>query len=312
MDTFARLLMAVLLALAGLSVSSCAAEEAPEDGVLRVVVEIPPLLWPVRGLAPEGAEVTALVPPGMSPHMFEMTPLQARAISRADLFVGVGYGLSPSVDRAIRAHAPEDMRTVRFEDILSGEELIRYEQDHAHHDHDHGHDHDHDHDHGGGVDPHVWLDPMLMAEMVRAVAGEIEAITGEPVDAGKLDAMLAECEAIKHEYSERLADVSGARLVTHHDAYSYLVRDTPVRVAAVLRPIHSVEPTPEAIAETVKLIRERDIRAVFIEPQFSARGADRIAEETGVQVLTIDGLGDGDYPAMMRRNLGALVEGLAR
>lgn len=76
------------------------------------------------------------------------------------------------------------------------------------------------------------------------------------------------------------------------------------------------EPSAGWIAELVELIREEEISAIFAEPQFPASLAERIAEESGSQVLVIDPLGgEGierreSYIEIMRFNLDAFREGM--
>jgi ABC-type Zn uptake system ZnuABC Zn-binding protein ZnuA len=57
-------------------------------------------------------------------------------------------------------------------------------------------------------------------------------------------------------------------------------------------------------------IREHGLKAIFVEPQFSSVAAERIAHSTGIRVLPIDPLGDGDWALLMRKNLDSLVSGL--
>ena len=48
----------------------------------------------------------------------------------------------------------------------------------------------------------------------------------------------------------------------------------------------------------------------FVDPPGPDEATKRIAEAAGARVMVLDPLSDGDWPALMRRNLDALVDGL--
>ena len=100
-------------------------------------------------------------------------------------------------------------------------------------------------------------------------------------------------------------------LVTHHAAWKRLAERYGLKIAAVIRPIESAEPTAEAIAGAVHAIQDQHIPVIFVEPQFSSKAAERIAAQTGVRIGHLDPLGDGDWFKLMRSNLDSLVANLA-
>ncbi|MCA9306405.1 MAG: metal ABC transporter substrate-binding protein [Phycisphaerales bacterium] len=298
------------VALGVLMAASCkrAATPAPATGHtgLTIVVTIPPLMWAVEGLAPQGAEVNLIVPPGASPHGFELTPSQSALIVGADLVVMVGLGMEPQVEAALAAHAADRRRVVRFEDVLRDDEHLD-----APHDHDDGHEHVH------GGDPHMWLDPVLMGRFVEMLGEEIRSVSGESGRPGDISiragAMQGECAAIDSAYREGLARCVSKTIVAQHNAYPYLAHRYGLRVESVIHGAgggHGGEASPGEIASAVRAIKESGVRAVFVERQMQDGSARRVAEAAGVEVLVLDPLGDGDWPEMMRENLGALVEGL--
>ena len=67
--------------------------------------------------------------------------------------------------------------------------------------------------------------------------------------------------------------------------------------------------------EVVDAVRQSGVKAVYREPEFDAAVLDTIGKETGARVLTLYSIYAGpvnDYPALMRANAAALVDGLAR
>lgn len=309
-----------------------AAAKRPE-GPMRVVVTLPPLEGLVRPLLPEGSSIRVLIPPGRSEHGYEPTVEDILALEQADLVVLVGMGLESSVDAALRKRPRPYRHEARLGVILGLEDSHgghghdeHGHDEHAHdeHVHDHAHEHqaddDHAHDshsHAHAIDPHVWLDPALVAQFVPEVARLVKASVTESAlgDSASVDrslaALLARIDRIDAEYRSRLAPLSGRAIVTHHAAFGRLADRYGLRVVEVIRPIEGAEPTPEDIAQVADAIAAEGVRAIFIEPQFDARGAQLIAQRTGVKLGVLDPLGTGDWFAMMDANLQELVDKLA-
>ncbi|MFG0306033.1 MAG: metal ABC transporter solute-binding protein, Zn/Mn family [Phycisphaerales bacterium JB040] len=293
MPTTIRVLLASLLALALGSQASCSRREQREPGPMRVVVSVPPLAGIVRPLLPEDAEVKILIGPGSTPHAYEMIPSDLSAIARADLVVGVGMGLDSRIIKAAQISA-EFARVVVFADAAGIES--------DGHDHDHsgaGHDHA-DHAHTGG-DPHLWLDPSLAKMLQEAVAVAIEA---EPT---RLASAMAELDDLDRSLSVRLNPVLGKSFVTHHDSLSRFAERYGFRIAASVRVLETVDPTPAELTEAARKIEEAGAVAILTEPQMPRGAAERLADMSGLTLATIDPLGRGDYAETLQGIADTLI-----
>jgi len=286
-----RLLPLLALVAVAVAIASFFARPAPERG--GVVVTIPPLAGLVGPLMPEGQTPTVIVPAGRSVHGYEATPADRAAIERAALVVCVGLGIEGPLETMLARTERAD-RLVRFADAVG---IVSDGHDHAH-DHAHGHSH-------GGVDAHLWLDPGLAGGLVRAGAAKLGE--DDPSRSARRDALLAEIARVDEAYADRLAPFSGARVITHHNAWSRLLERHGIEIAEVMRPFEVAEPSPSQIATATTAMREQEIRAVLVEPQYDASTPRRLAEAAGVPVGVLDPLGSGDWIAMMESNLDELV-----
>ena len=291
----------VLLMILGVLFVPPGCEKQPsagESGVSQpsmVIVSIPPLAGLIGPLLAEGTEIRVLVPPGRSVHGFKPTPEDVATAGRADAIVFVGLGLESGM-----------ARTVRRKSVITMALLVGIE-----HDPDAHADHDHAHAHGEGAnDPHIWLDPVLVARFVRALPGSLpEKIRHDSIEA-RAEAIAKEIDEIGIAYHDRLAPFSGQAIVTHHTSFNRLAERYGLRVAAVLRGVETLEPSPADLASAARAIRDEGVRTIFTEPQFGSTSASRVAEISGARLITLDPLGDGDWFEMMRTNLDALVDGL--
>lgn len=281
-------------------------------GPMRVVVTIPPLEGLIRPLLPADATVKVLIPPGRSEHGYEPTLSDTAALAEADVVVLVGMGLEGAVDTYLRRRPQPFRHEARLGVILGLEDS---HGGHGHDDHAHD-DHDHDHDHAHAIDPHVWLDPIMMKQALPEIARLIEVSMNEAgimEGAGvseKLATLEARIDEVHARYTAELAPLTNRSIVTHHAAFGRLAERYNLRVAEVIRPIEGAEPTPARLAAALEAIERENVPAIFIEPQFDRRGAELLAQRAGVKLGQLDPLGSGDWFAMMEANLRELVDKL--
>ncbi|MBA4119146.1 MAG: hypothetical protein C0513_00325 [Isosphaera sp.] len=305
---------------AGAVVGEGGGAEAALAVPLRVVTSIPPLAGLIRPLLPEGSQCQVLVPPGSSEHAFEPAPGRIAQLGQADLVLLVGLGLEPGLETAARRGGGAGR-------VIVMAEVLGIGISHGGGDvHDAGHQHDHVHEADAGRcahsgDAHVWLDPVMARLYVERVAAHVARASREkagpaglsPAQAQDLEARrtaaLEALGALEADYASALAPARGRRLVVAHDAWGWLCQRYGLRSVAV-QGRDADEPTPGSLVAAIEAVRTDGLRAVFSERQLSARPVQRVAAVTGVEVLTLDPLGDGDYLAMMRANLAALVRGL--
>lgn len=275
---------------------------------VSVVVTIAPLKGLVERLAPTGSTIRVLMPPGRSEHGYEFTPADLAALGRADVSIRVGLGLEPKVEEFVKKRPGKDRTDLSFAECLG---II------GHDDHE-GHDHAHD-EHEHAIDPHLWLDPSLveafvphMAKAVREASARKRPLTETETEAlaAKEQQLIADIRAVDAAWRARLAPFKGRSIVTHHNAFPRPAKRYGLKVAAVIRGLENAEPKPSALDSVVKAIRSEGVHAVFVEPQFNAGLAERIAKAAGVKVARLDPLGDGDWFALMATNLESLATNL--
>ena len=286
-----------------------AAGAAPE-----VVVSIKPIHSLVAGVMGEVGEPRLIVPGAASPHTYQMRPSEAAALHAADLVVWVG-------------EAVESFLADPIADLASDAEILTLNQDPGMmllpnrsggiwpedaHDHDHGdhqaagHDDHEDHqaaghdDHGhhhaehGEFDMHIWLDPHNARRTVDAVAASLARLGPEHAATYQRNAaaMRARIDTLEGSLRARLAPVGSHAFMVFHDGYQYFERAFGLHGAAgaiTLGPARL--PGAKRLASLRRALVERDVRCVFIEPQFEPRLAHSVVESTEVGIATIDLLG---------------------
>ncbi|NJL37912.1 MAG: zinc ABC transporter solute-binding protein [Leptolyngbyaceae cyanobacterium RM2_2_4] len=179
------------------------------------------------------------------------------------------------------------------------------------------HAHDHEGESAGGFhthaeNPHVWLDPVLAVRQVETIRdGLIEA---DPNNAETYEANAAayieELQALNAEFEQRLGAYSDRTFISFHDAFPYLAERYDLQqVAIVAIPEDSLSPTD--IQQTVEVVKEYDVKALFGEPGVDNRLLQSLSQDLGVELQTLDSLESGEldpqyYFTAMNQNLEAL------
>ena len=304
----------------------------------RVVVSIHPLFDLTQRIAGPDVEVTRLLPPGTSPHGFDPTPSVIAAVERADVLILVGgidewaHQLAPS-----GANGPEVFELLPLYDDLEallpesheeeghdhaeehgedhGEEHA--EGEHAHEEHaEDAHDGDHVHHHGG-VNPHIWLDPVLMQTAANAIGQRLAQLDPAQADRYRANAadVVAQLRDLDAEIDRILAPVRGAPFVPFHDAWPYFAARYGLDLVLEIEPFPGREPSPRYLADVVEAIRSTGTIAVFSETQLADRPARVLAQEAGVTVRVLDPIGGTTgveaYEDLLRYNARVIAEALA-
>ncbi len=262
---------------------------------IPVAVSVPPAAWLVERVGGERVAVTALLPPGRSPHTWEPAPRELAALGRARLVVVVGHPALPFEERLLaaarRGGAPRVVAMTEGVALLPGD------------------DHGHDADDLADTDPHVWLDPEVMEATAERVAAALSAIDSEHAAEyrDRLDLVRAEIDALDREIRVTLAGVTERRFLAYHPAWGYFA----ARYGLVQEAVESEgkEPGPRRLVERVASARARGARVVFVQRSDSGRGARVLAEEIGAEVVVLDPLAS-DWPDNLRRVAAAMAAAL--
>ncbi len=323
MKTVTAIASVILIFAVGTGMVSCSRNEnlAPDPGErIRVVATIFPLSDIIRQIGGDRVEVVTLLGPGSSPHTYEPTVEQAIQVAGADMVIHIGGGLD---DWAVRLAVAESTTIVTIMDYLGHHTLASPVCHHDgettdHEECDDNPDHDHDHDHGPH-DPHVWLDPVLVGEiMVPVITRELLAADpqGESEYEANREHFQSRLQDLDQEIRSRVASFSRTGFISYHSAFGYFAHRYGLQEVATVEEFAGKEPSARWLAQLVDLAQEHRVDIIFAEPQLSQRAADIIAAEIGGRVLVLDPLGGGDlqgrssYIELMLFNLGALEEAL--
>lgn len=289
---------------------------AAAQAQVNVVVSMQPHFDLVRQIAGDAAAVTRILPLGASPHTFDPSPREVARLADADLVVMNG-GVDEWLLELIMASGT-GAAVIEIIEVLDFEPITGEAHDHedgAGDEPDDADDHSDDH---SNVNPHIWLDPVLMAQAVPVLVGALSKTDSANAELYTTngEALVASLEALDAEISQTLAPVQNAPFVPFHDAWPYFVRRYGLDQVAVIEPAPGREPSPGYIAEVLGQLQKTGATAIFNDVQLPARPAEVVAESAGLDFYTLDPAGGGTddttYQNFMRANANTIADALAR
>ncbi len=288
----------------GYFLNSKKADSLPERGKVKVAATIFPLYAIVKEIGGEDVDVRLLLPPGASPHTFEITPGLIKDLANTKIMFAIGHGIDdwtqsitaslPNarevvVDREIVFRTPEEEKHIA---IVPSEE----EEEET-------------------IDPHYWMNPengITIAETIALTLGEID-----PMNTGAYQTRAADFSARVRERDEvwkrEVATLQNKNILTFHDAYFYFADHFGLTIAGAFEPFPGKEPTPQYMAGLAAAVKERGLTEVFLEPQFSASAISSFADDYGLRVGVLDPEGQGyaeakTYDDWMDYNIRTIIE----
>lgn len=283
-------------ALALLVLAACSsASGSSAQGKTTVTAAFYPLAFLAAKVGGSAVTVTNLTPPGAEPHDLELRPSDVVAIKSANLVLYL-RGLQPAVDDAVKT-VPDKTRAF---DALPLIPLRRLGD--------------------GSVDPHFWLDPILVTKVATAVEQRFEQMV--PAEAGmfqrnltQLDAQLAQLD---RDFRSGLGNCARYEIFTGHTAFGYTAARYGLREIGITGLNPESEPSPRQLTQIIRLARRLRPTVIYAETLVSSRSVDAVARAVGAKVAVlnpIEGLlpaqrdaGD-DYLSLMRKNLETLQQG---
>ncbi len=237
--------------------------------------------------------VSSLMPEGADPHSFEPTPKDARRLAESRAVVINVTGLVPTIDGLLDGVVGPDVMVIEAAAGIPGVE----------------------------IDPHCWLDPVLVLQYVDNIVAALTALdpAGSETYVAEAARYQGELRALDTWIKEQVATIppENRLLVTDHETLGRFAERYGFTVVGAIFPTATGEGSPSArgLTELVKTVEETGAPAIFLESGANSDVADQLAEVSGAKVITdlyTHTLGPGapTYIDMMRWDVTKIVEAL--
>lgn len=275
--------------------------------------------------------VENVVPPGSNAHSFDPTPQTLTDISEGDMFIMTGSGMEGFADEAKSTVEGENVEVLELTnnmDLL--ETSTGHDHSHEEEEHDHGHDeegHNHSHDEEeqghshGGVDPHVWLDPVRAQEAAESIKNELarQMPDQEETFEENYQALVSDLEEIDQGFTEAAENNDNNQFIVSHAAYGYWEERYGFEQIPVSGINAQDEPSVQEINDIVATAEENDINTVLLEQNIPSKTAETVQKEIGADVAYLHNLStvmeedienEATYVSLMEENIESLEQAL--
>ena len=263
----------------------------------------------VRSVGGDRVTIETLMGPGVDPHLYKAAASDVTKLQQADIIFYSGLLLEGKMQEIFTNLARSKRRVYAVTESIPVDRLLAPPEFAGHH------------------DPHVWFDVTLWKLCLDTV---VKVLT----DADPAGNKLYEQRAVEtrkrmdelHAWALAKANELPPNrriLVTSHDAYNYFGRAYGFQVVG----LQGISTVSEAgLADVAKLsdfIKEKGIKAVFVESSVPHNTIERISKDTGAKIggeLFSDAMGAagemengydlGTYEGMIKHNLTTIVEAL--
>ncbi len=296
----------------------------------------------VRNVGGDLIDLETMLPLGSDPHTFVPTPHDVTTVADAQVVFINGLNLEEFLSKLIKNAGGEviivpvssGVKTHQFGEV-EGDEHGQAGREHEGEEHrpdedEESHETNEDEPessrashHHQGVDPHIWMSPAKAIVMVHNIEHALSAL--DPANAESYEANAQAYEVELEELDAWVKSqidsipVQKRKMVSNHNAFSYYVDRYGLELIGAVVPAYSTnaEPSAQELASLQDAISKFDVKAVFVGFTVNPTLAERLAEDTGVQLIALytgslgeDGSGAETYIDLIRYNTTAIVEAL--
>ena len=260
----------------------------------------------VRDAVGDAADVVVLIPNGSDPHEWEPSAKDIERLNNADLIVRNGLDLEGGVldvlnnakNDGVATFVASDHITIRL--VGEGEGLPTGDDDQA----------------VGAQDPHLWMDPLTLKDMMTALG---PVLVEQGIDAADgVAEVIAGLDTLNADVVDVLSVVPDAnrKLVTGHESMGYFADRYGFELIGALIPSFSTQAgvSAQELATLTDKIAANNVRAIFTEMGTPTQVAEAIGDQTRVQVVDLASHNlpdDGTYATFLLENAQKVAAALA-
>ena len=303
----ATLIVSILLSAC--STSGSGSDVPISERTINVVTTTGMIADITKNVGGERVQVTALMGPGVDPHLYKASEGDVLRLQEADVIFYNGLHLEAQMGDVLERLNEFGIRTVAVTDKIDRALLESPPQ------------------FQGNYDPHVWFDVTLWMKAVEQVR---EALVEMDPDSGSMyetnaDAYLTELEALHQYVLDQASTVPTEQriVITAHDAFNYFGRAYGFDVRGLQGISTEAQAGTADVQALADFIVENQVPAIFVEssvPQRNVEAVQAAVQAQGFEVkiggsLFSDAMGsegtpEGTYIGMVRHNIDTIVTAL--
>jgi len=262
----------------------------------------------VKHIGGDSVTLSTMIPFGVDPHSFEVTPKIMAMLEKSSLALYSGAGLEPWIENIDFKAKAIDMSSYASLRELGSHEL----EAHKHHDEKCAH---------GKIDPHYWLDFENMKKSVTVISAELEKLLPENRDLYRQnrDKYIKMLDSLDENYSKSLSTCKIDSVILNHNSLGYLAHKYSFHAESLSGLSPEADPSPNDIKRILKEIKKDGVSTIFYENFVNSKVMHSISKDSNVVAEVISPLGNitadeaaanETYETLMQRNLDKLSKAM--
>ncbi|CEI73303.1 MULTISPECIES: metal ABC transporter solute-binding protein, Zn/Mn family [Romboutsia] len=302
-----KILLALLSVITMISAVACSSgnNTAKDNGKINVYTTVFPIYDFTRNIGKDKININYVVPPGVEPHDYEITPKLMKDIQNADLLIKNGLGLDSFADKI------KSENKLQIVDASEGIKPLTYDEEQNHEKENHeSHNH-------GQYDPHVWLNVDLAMKECENIKNALIKADEKNKDyyEKNYNEYIEKLKKLKSNYDENLKDKKNKSIIVSHGAYGYLCDEYKINQISITGISPNQEPSLSKISEIANYAKKNNIKYILFDGLVNPNVAKTIADEANIKttvLYSIDNISkkdfdnNKDYISLMNKNLETL------
>lgn len=290
--------------------SSCSETNTTVNNKKIVICTTGVIADAISNILPSNFEVTALMGPGVDPHVYKSKASEMKKMMNADVIVNNGIHFESNLIDAIEEIGKTGF-VISLGNIVPKKRLRKTTE------------------FGTAYDPHFWHDVNLFATSIDLAGKKFSEkfpSSKSYIDSATISytKILLQTEKYVRNEIAKIPDSSRV-LITAHDAFGYYGRLFDIEVKGVQGISTSSDISIRGITELTDFIVSRNIPSIFVENSVSEKNINSVVEGCKSKGLNLkiggtlysDGLGDSEsgadtYIKMIKKNTNSIVSALAK
>jgi zinc transport system substrate-binding protein len=246
---------------------------------VKVAASFFPLYEFARNVGGDKADVFSFLPIGTEPHSWEPSIQQIEELKGTQLFIYNGAGMEAYISKFMSSgefsnmtfvKATEGITLLKADAAEDDKEILAQ----------------------GGMDPHVWNDPILAEQEVTNIKNAMEK--ADPANAqyyeDNANAYTAKLAVLNNSIKTGLSNCKKDTFVSFHNAFNYFSNRYGVHDIWITGIAPEADVLPQDIQKVIQIAKDKDVKVIFSEDLVDPRLANTLAGEVGAQVLVLSPL----------------------
>ena len=256
----------------------------------EITVSILPQKYILKKITQNKFTINVMLKQGFSPENYEPKSSQMKLLSKSKIYFSIGVPFEFVWLAKFKSNAPKTL----FIDTSKGIKKLSMEG--HHHEENHNEENHNDEEHHKDMedndtqDPHIWLDPLLVKIQAKTMYEALKKIDkkNEAFYTKNYLAFIKELDLLNTNLINIFTKHSNLAFVVFHPSWGYFAKRYNLEQIEIQN--EGKEIKANELIQLIKKIRKKEIKKIFVSPQFSQEKAKIIARSINTKLVLMDPL----------------------